>query len=75
MVDGEAVVINLTNTHYYSLNKTGTFIWGLLVGAERSLDDLVDAVAIRYGRTSAAVSADVRSVLDELTRENLVVTR
>lgn len=75
VVDGEAVVINLTSTHYYSLNKTGTFIWGLLVDAERSLDDLVEAVAVRYARPNAAVSADVRSVLDELTRENLVVVK
>jgi hypothetical protein len=75
VVDGEAVVINLTNTHYYGLNKTGTFIWNLLAEAERSVDDLVEAVAVRYGRPSAAVSPDVHGVLAELTRENLVVRR
>lgn len=75
VVDGEAVVINLTNTYYYGLNKTGTFIWSLLVEAERTVDDLVAAVALRYGRSAAAVSSDVHGVLEELTRENLVVRR
>lgn len=75
VVDGEAVVINLTNTHYYSLNKTGTFVWSLLVDAERSADDLVEAVAVRYGRPGDAVRSDVQDVLDELTRENLVVRK
>jgi hypothetical protein len=75
IVDGEAVVINLASTHYYSLNKTGTFIWNLLVDRECSLDDLAREVATRYGRNLDTVLPDVRSVVDDLTREDLVVTR
>jgi hypothetical protein len=75
IVDGEAVVINLTSTHYYSLNKTGTFIWNLLVDGDHGLDDLARAVAAQYGRSTEAVVPDVRAVLDDLTRENLVVRR
>lgn len=75
IVDREAVVINLTNTHYYSLNKTGTFIWSLLLEGDRSLDDIAGAVAARYGQALDAVLGDVRAVIDELKREDLVVMK
>jgi hypothetical protein len=75
IVDGEAVVINLTNTHYYSLNKTGTFIWNLLVEGDLSVDEIVGEIVVRYGQSGEAVLPDVRNVLEELAREDLEVTR
>jgi hypothetical protein len=75
VVDGEAVVINLTNTHYYSLNKTGTFIWNLLVERDLSVDEIAGEVMVRYGQPSGAILSDVQNVLDELASEDLVVTR
>ncbi len=75
VVDGEAVIINLVNTHYYSLNRTGTFIWSLLVERASTLDDLVSAVAVRYGRPAEDVAPDVRAVLEDLAREGLVLEK
>jgi hypothetical protein len=75
VVDGEAVIINLVNTHYYSLNRTGTFIWSLLVERAATMDELVSAVAARYGRPADEVAPDVRAVLDDLAREGLVSER
>jgi hypothetical protein len=73
IVDGETVVINLTSTHYYSLNKTGTYVWNLLVEGGQSVDDLAGAVAARYGKPLDVVRGDVRALIDDLRREELIV--
>lgn len=75
IVDGEAVVIHLVNTHYYSLNRTGTFVWNLLLERDLSLDDLATATADHYQQPLAAIRRDVGQLLEELTREDLLVTR
>ncbi len=75
IVDGEAVVIHLVHTHYYSLNRTGTFLWNLLLERDLSLDDLAAATADHYQQPLAAVRNDVGQLLDELTREDLLVIR
>jgi len=73
IVDGEAVLINVESSYYYSLNKTGTLIWELLLEQNRSLDDLVQAVSERYGKPGGAVEGDVRSFFDLMTAEGLVI--
>ena len=73
IVDGETVVINLTSTHYYSLNKTGTYVWNLLLEGGQSVDDLAGAVAARYGQPLDVVRGDVRALIDDLRREELIV--
>ena len=73
IVDGEAVLINVESSYYYSLNKTGTLLWELLLDQNRSFDDLVEAVAVRYGKPGVAVEGDVRSFFDMMTAEGLVI--
>src|SRR6185503_19652713 len=75
IVDGETVVINLTSTHYYSLNKTGTYVWNLLLEGDQSMDDIAGAVAARYGQPVDVVRGDLRALIDDLRREELIVTR
>lgn len=75
VLDGEAVIISVETSHYYSLNKTGTFIWGLLAEGPMSRDDLVARVAESYNRAPADVATDVAHILDELTAEKLITTR
>jgi pyrroloquinoline quinone biosynthesis protein D len=52
------------------LNPTAAEVLGLCDG-ERSLDDIVDALAMRYG--GADVSDDVRELVDAMTQRGLVV--
>lgn len=75
VVDGEVVVINVNNTYYYGLNQTGTFLWSLLSEADRTLDELVDEVAERYGQPEERVRPDVQSVIEDLLAEELVAIR
>jgi len=51
ILEEEAVIINNETSFYYSLNKTGTYIWNLLVEKELTLDEIVDKVSIHYQQT------------------------
>jgi hypothetical protein len=75
MVDGEAVIINLSSTHYYALNKTGTFVWGLL--SERALDrdEITREVTAHFDVGGEVAANDVRKILEQLRGEDLIVER
>jgi hypothetical protein len=71
VIDGEAIIINLANGIYYSMDKVGGLIWDLLqVGYD--LEEIVVAVTERYDVSREQVQADVQELVEELLRENLV---
>ena len=72
VLEGEAVVISAETSHYYSLNRTGTFVWNLLAEQALTPDEVVARVAARYERPEAQVSGDIRRLLDELAGEGLL---
>jgi len=74
IVDGEAVLIHLETTYYFSLNRTGTRIWELLVAGEPSEAELVAALAGAYPDVPhMAVETDVRAWLTHMRVEGLLV--
>jgi len=75
ILDEEAVIINNETSFYYSLNKTGTYIWNLLVEKELTLDEIVDKVSIHYQQTKKEIISDIKEVLDNLLEEKLVQRR
>jgi hypothetical protein len=75
IVDGEAVIINLSNTHYYAMNKTGTFIWGLLSERELDGDEIAREVTARFDVRGETAANDVREILEQLKGEDLIVER
>ncbi len=72
VLDGEAVIINNETSYYYSLNKTGTYIWGLLVDDEMSVDEVVESVSSEYGLDGETIRQDITAILDNLYKEKLV---
>lgn len=54
-----------------TMNDTGSYVWAMLQ-QERSLDDLVDAVAERFVVEREHAYTDVRYFLDELSRMGLL---
>jgi Coenzyme PQQ synthesis protein D (PqqD) len=66
VVNGEAVIINLSNTPYYALNKTGTFIWGLLSERELDRDEIAREVTARFDVRRETAANDVREILEQL---------
>ena len=72
IVDGEAVLIHVETTIYYSLNATGTVVWQLLADGRGDLDGLTQGVAEKFDRKPAEVEDDVRHFLDQMQEEGLV---
>lgn len=72
IIDGEAIMINLATGTYYSLNKTGAEIWGMI---ERTLPlhDIVADLERRYDAPGTLISAAVDSLLKQLSHEQLIV--
>ena len=72
VVDGEAILINLSNGMYYSLTGTGALVWALL---ENGQDDQRIGAELerRTGIDHATAATDVDRLLEELSVEGLIV--
>ena len=71
VVDGEAILINLVNGLYYSMDKVSGFIWSLIANGS-SVDRMVSAVSAHYTVPEAQARADVQRLVRELLAENLI---
>jgi hypothetical protein len=71
VIDGEAVIINLSNGTYYSMDQVGGFIWSL-VAEGRPFEEIVDSIVARYEVSGQRALEDVQRLLDELIAEKLV---
>ena len=71
VMDGEAILINLTTGAYYSIPGTGGFIWSV-IETKVSLDGIVSAVTAHYDVPRAQAEADVSRLCAELRDEGLV---
>ncbi len=72
VLDGEAVIINLSNGIYYSMDKVGGFIWEMIAGGH-SLGETVAAIIAHYDVSPQQAQADVERLAAELIQENLVI--
>jgi Coenzyme PQQ synthesis protein D (PqqD) len=72
VVDDEAVIVHAETSEYFSLNQSGTWVWGLLE-APRSVADLAAAVGARYGRDAAATVPDLEAFVAHLERAGLLL--
>ena len=70
VMDGEAILINLTTGAYYSIPSTGGFVWSLI---ERgmSIDDIAGGVALHYAVPREQAAADVLQLANQLVDEGL----
>jgi hypothetical protein len=71
VIDGEAIMINLANGIYYSMDKVGGLIWEMLEGGQ-SLEEMIATIIARYDVSLEQVKTDIEQLVDELLRENLV---
>src|SRR5438132_1520057 len=72
VIDGEAIIINLANGIYYSMDKVGALIWEMLA-AGHSLAEVTTAVLARYDTTREQAETDAQKLAAELVREHLLV--
>jgi hypothetical protein len=72
VIDGEAVIINLANGVYYSMDKVGGLIWSMIERAQ-SIDAIADAVAAAYDVAPLGARADIEQLAAQLLAEDLVM--
>jgi hypothetical protein len=71
VIDGEAIIINVTTGAYYSLRNVGGVIWSM-VQAGRNIQQIVNGVAESYAVSPWTVRADLEKLVELLTQERLV---
>ncbi len=72
VVADEALLINLANGDYYSLDGVGTRIWESIDG-KRTVEDLANIVTEEYNADKDQVVADVLRLVGQLTDEGLLI--
>lgn len=71
IVDGEVMIINLKNGHYFNLNGSCIEIWGLVQdGASR--DKILSRLSRSYSADREVLAAELDRLLAELQKEELI---
>jgi hypothetical protein len=70
-VEGGAILVNLESGKVWQLNKTGADVWDLLDG-QRTLNAVVDQLALRYGVSSETAKRDVVAMASTMLKEGLL---
>lgn len=71
VIDGEALIINLSNGVYYSLPGSGAYMWAFLERGH-STASTAAAVVDRYGVAMDRARSDVEGLVDRLIAEGIV---
>lgn len=71
VMDGEAIIINLANGTYYSLDKAGGFVWEQ-IAETRTVGETVAGISARYDVRPEQALADLERLLAELLAEGLI---
>jgi hypothetical protein len=74
VLDEEAVLLNLANGVYYSLNPVGTVVWEQLTGS-RPLEEVLEAVCRQFAVTEEAARRDLVALVSRLRDEGLIAER
>ncbi|MFH1130054.1 MAG: lasso peptide biosynthesis PqqD family chaperone [Pseudomonadota bacterium] len=70
-LDGEFVILNLSNSQYYSLNEVGSRIWSL-VQQPISINEIRNAVIDEYEVDPEQCERELLVLLEQLHREGLI---
>jgi hypothetical protein len=73
-VAGETIILQLREGVYYGLNSVGSCIWRTVQGS-CSVAQIVDAVLAEFDVSREQCLADLRELLAELTKHELVNVR
>jgi hypothetical protein len=71
VIDGEAIIMNLTTGIYCSMDRVGAAVWGWIERGH-SVADMVEGLTSRYDVPPARAQADLERLLDQLVQDGLV---
>jgi len=74
IIDGEAIIVNLANGYYYSLDPPAAEIWGWLQSGW-TVSEIVSVIQDRYDCSGADPETAVRALIGTLIADELVVSR
>lgn len=70
-MDGEKVVLSISNGKYYNLGATGGRVWGHLAGSQR-IEEVVELLLQEYQIDRKTCEADVFEFLNQVYKEGLI---
>jgi len=68
----EAIILDLENLHYYTLNAAAAFLWKQLRANAAQAEELSAALSAAFSLNAEQAELDTRVFLDELTRHGLI---
>jgi hypothetical protein len=71
IIDGEAVVVNLTDSVFHTLNPVATFIWQHIDG-HTMVKDIVSRISSDFDIDPFTAEKDCVEFISELVRKNLL---
>ena len=71
-LDGEVVILNISNGVYYGLNAVGTRIWALLQEEPRSVDQIRQVLLDEYDIDAPSCETQLFALLRELESKGLI---
>ncbi len=74
IIDGEAIIADLSQGFYYSLDSTGSQVWNALVSG-CTIDSIVDACTASFTGDREEIASGIYRLLDRLQEEQLIVPR
>lgn len=72
VIDGEAIIMNLSNGLYFSMDRVGSAVWEL-VEAGLNVEEMISILDARYDGAGEAIRGDVHRLVAELLSEELVL--
>jgi hypothetical protein len=72
VIDGELIIIRLSDGTYYSMDNVGTRVWELIESGHR-VPAVVQTIAAWYATPVERVKDDVSTLVQELLAERLIV--
>lgn len=70
-LEDEGVLLSLETKNYYTLNKPGVYVWGL-IGDGILSSEIVKRVQEEFSVDKKTAKKNVYEFIDELVKENLV---
>lgn len=70
-IDDEAIVLNLNNGYYYTLNSVGCEMWKLLDGTQ-TVRNIARVLCEIYDATQEQIESDMLTLLSECQNEELI---
>lgn len=73
VIDGEAILINVSTGAYYSLSGIGGLVWQWIEN-EKSLQEMVSAITRNYDVEAETALMDTRHLIETMVAEGIVTS-